>query len=131
MVGESGVGLDGADGGDELAASSYRWGGGGSGGAGSTGAVGAAPARGVGERGGLREAGGVPWRRAGGAAEQFDLGRGGRAADHANAISVAGEVRHGGARLRWVGGAGTGEGLVCARVWLGGPEGGNVRSVRR
>jgi len=105
LVGESGVGLDGADGGDELA--SCHGGGGGGGGRGrGAGAIGAAPARGVRERGHLGEAGGVPWRRAGGASEQIDLGRGVGAADHADAISVAGEVGHGGCGGWGIGGFG-------------------------
>lgn len=95
LVGEGLVGLDGADGGDEAVPGS----GGCRGGRGSGvvgGAVGAAPLGGVGEGRGLGEARGVPWRGAGGASEEINLGRGGGVADHADAISVAGEVRHGG-----------------------------------
>uniref|UniRef100_J3M345 Uncharacterized protein n=1 Tax=Oryza brachyantha TaxID=4533 RepID=J3M345_ORYBR len=72
LVGEGVVALDGADGGDELA--------------GTPG--------GEGSRGRGRGVGGAVG--AGGASEEVDLGRGGGVAEHADAIAVAGEVRHGG-----------------------------------
>lgn len=98
LVGEGGVALDGADGGDELAGTprGERCRGRGRGVGGVPGAVGATPLGGVGKGGGLGEAGGVPRGGAGGATEEIDLGRGGDAADHADAIAVAGEIRHGG-----------------------------------
>jgi hypothetical protein len=107
LVGEGVVGLDGADGGNEGVSRGRGSGDGG----GVQGAVGAAPAGGVGQGGSLGEARGVPGRGAGGAMEEVDLRRGGDAADHADAIAVAGEVRHGGG----------GSGL---RVRFRGPSGG-------
>jgi hypothetical protein len=109
------VSLDGADGGDQGVGGAR-----GSGdGSGVGGAVGAAPAGGVGEGGGLGEARRVPGRGAGGAGEEVDLRRGCDAADHTDAIAVAGEVRHGGCEWDGLGarvsrsvGTGNGGGLA-------------------
>jgi hypothetical protein len=105
LFGEGGVVLDGADGGDEVAPNP-------GGGGGVAGAVGAAPGSGVGEGWGFGEAWGVPGCGAGGAAEKVDLGRGGDVADHADAVTVAGKVRHGG--------GGGGRGLGFTRKERGG-----------
>lgn len=115
LVGECVVSLDGADGGDQGVGGAR-----GSGdGSGVGGAVGAAPAGGVGEGGGLGEARRVPGRGAGGAGEEVDLRRGCDAADHTDAIAVAGEVRHGGGEWDGLGarvsrsvGTGNGGGLA-------------------
>lgn len=100
-VGERGVGLDPADGGQHVPGGAVSAGageggrrGGGRGGGCVAGAVGAGPCGGVGEGRGFGEAGGVPWRGAGCAAQQVDLGRRRRPAHHAHPVPVARQVRH-------------------------------------